>query len=879
MLEDVTLPYCQKITLFLPLCKAFEIYCPAPSERDLRASALCNKSLSSIYSCLDDENRRINTESCTTRADFAPPGNKYVLRGRPDFTPCAIDRYQPIRLWSNVSSQCIYKKSKCIGNGQFLYKNGTEELDTSCRCDYTRGYDFINKPRNACFCVPSEEDCSCYKKNCPQNGVLTPDYTCATDKEIPGQNSYACPIIVHDRLSTENITANVNSFLEEQMTEYSSRFVVFVVSAICTFLIAVEGFLLLLCYNGQDSETANLNIERDDDYIRYLEERRSNEELAIATEGTVKTATTSIERDDEHNGCPKELGPSTATTTTTSIERDYEHNGCLKELGPNKELTITAEGTATTTTTSIERDYEHNGCLKELGPNKELTITAEGTVTTTTKSIERDNEHNGCLKELEPNKELTITAEGTATTTTTSIEMDNEHNRCLKEVGPNKELTITAEGTVTTTTKSIERDNEHNECVKELGPNKEFTITAECTATTTTTSIEMDNEHNRYLKEVGPNKELTITAEGIVTTTTRRIERDYEHNGCLKELRPNKELTITAEDVCAERKITKEKTHLIRLQDLFRVVNSVVMQKIEEEISDANLEMPRLNSAEGFLLSLSREKREDILCISGIMYNQLNDMLESTSSCKTIERFANNPVFKSSMNNSLVLLLRFWLFTNGQDVPTNDFEKMPSDSNDPSLQADLSRIYLTRKNISTTDLEFVGAWETVFKAVVRLGESKVQKKVSKNEEMMTKEPYSCSCKDNTDSFGSEQFTNEERSCTIQLDDWFLNDKPKHCALFATVIRNGFILSGSHFKENEITQETARFHQICRKYSLDCDQVAESLRDIPRNYVMKENNHYRIPQSMYNFLCVYFGRHTELQDLFLQFVDGQFFMRE
>lgn len=100
-------------------------------------------------------------------------GNKYVLRGRPDFTPCVTDRYQPIRLWSNVSSQCIYKKSQCIGNGQIMYQNGTEESDSSCRCDLTRGYDFINKPRNASFCIPSEEDCSCYKKKCPHDGVLS----------------------------------------------------------------------------------------------------------------------------------------------------------------------------------------------------------------------------------------------------------------------------------------------------------------------------------------------------------------------------------------------------------------------------------------------------------------------------------------------------------------------------------------------------------------------------------------------------------------------------------------------------------------------------------------------------------------------------------
>lgn len=79
---------------------------------------------------------------------------------------------------------------------------------------------------------------------------------------------------------------------------------------------------------------------------------------------------------------------------------------------------------------------------------------------------------------------------------------------------------------------------------------------------------------------------------------------------------------------------------------------------------------------------------------------------------------SDNPVFKSSMNYGLVLLLRFWLLSNGQKAPTNDFEKMPS-TNDTSIQADLSRIYLSKKDISITDLEPVGAWETVFQVSVQ----------------------------------------------------------------------------------------------------------------------------------------------------------------
>lgn len=90
--------------------------------------------------------------------------------------------------------------------------------------------------------------------------------------------------------------------------------------------------------------------------------------------------------------------------------------------------------------------------------------------------------------------------------------------------------------------------------------------------------------------------------------------------------------------------MTKEKTHSTRLQDLFRVVNRVVMQKIEEEILKANLEMLHLDSAENFLPSLSREKKEDVLCISGIICHQLIEKLGSIPPCKTIKIFASKIV-------------------------------------------------------------------------------------------------------------------------------------------------------------------------------------------------------------------------------------------
>lgn len=95
-------------------------------------------------------------------------GRKNVLRGGLDADICSLERYQPwpIKFYTNVSTNCIFLKSACNEEGQITYDNGNRNTDTTCRCDYKRGYAFLVKPRNPCVCVPSQEDCSCYHKTC-----------------------------------------------------------------------------------------------------------------------------------------------------------------------------------------------------------------------------------------------------------------------------------------------------------------------------------------------------------------------------------------------------------------------------------------------------------------------------------------------------------------------------------------------------------------------------------------------------------------------------------------------------------------------------------------------------------------------------------------
>lgn len=58
------------------------------------------------------------------------------------------------------------------------------------------------------------------------------------------------------------------------------------------------------------------------------------------------------------------------------------------------------------------------------------------------------------------------------------------------------------------------------------------------------------------------------------------------------------------------------------------------------------------------------------------------------------------------MDYDLILLLRFWLSSNEQEVPTIQFEEKPSKV-DTSIQADLSRIYLTRKRYQNSSIKTI----------------------------------------------------------------------------------------------------------------------------------------------------------------------------
>ncbi|CAG2202324.1 unnamed protein product [Mytilus edulis] len=154
-----------RILILFHACVAFPFKCPEPAQWSLRARSHCPDP--SKYFCLKNDLINDYSENCTV-IDFLQPGRKHVLRGGLDADICSSERYQPwpMTFYTNVSTNCIFLKSLCKEEGQVVNENGNRNTDTTCKCDYTKGYDFLVKPRNPCFCVPLEEDYSCYLKTC-----------------------------------------------------------------------------------------------------------------------------------------------------------------------------------------------------------------------------------------------------------------------------------------------------------------------------------------------------------------------------------------------------------------------------------------------------------------------------------------------------------------------------------------------------------------------------------------------------------------------------------------------------------------------------------------------------------------------------------------
>ncbi|XP_052067049.1 uncharacterized protein LOC127706463 isoform X1 [Mytilus californianus] len=202
------------LVLMVPEVLDFDLQCPGSGHWKYRSEAIgCSNSIT--YYCLFYILNEEYTENCTG-PDFDQEGLRRVLRPGFDSEPCSSNRYQPFPFNTTGHSVCVYDKSVCSEEGQIAYDTETTTNDRTCRCDYTKGYAFVTRPR--CSCKPSEEDCSCYLVHCDNDSFLSADYQCIT-KEKDTRDT-VCPKI---KLKKVNNTNNKRSGLHVQLKGYFKR--------------------------------------------------------------------------------------------------------------------------------------------------------------------------------------------------------------------------------------------------------------------------------------------------------------------------------------------------------------------------------------------------------------------------------------------------------------------------------------------------------------------------------------------------------------------------------------------------------------------------------------------------------------------------------
>lgn len=119
-------------------------------------------------------NKSVLTQTVFTNIYVSISGNKYVIKSVPAGEKCDTNKFQPVKLWLNESSDCEFFKDKCSAQGQTIFRNLTTKEDRTCRCCLEMGFAYIRPPKNRCFCNPFQEDCSCYLKKSSATKNISP---------------------------------------------------------------------------------------------------------------------------------------------------------------------------------------------------------------------------------------------------------------------------------------------------------------------------------------------------------------------------------------------------------------------------------------------------------------------------------------------------------------------------------------------------------------------------------------------------------------------------------------------------------------------------------------------------------------------------------
>ncbi|XP_052103505.1 uncharacterized protein LOC127736989 [Mytilus californianus] len=201
-----------------PCVKGFNIICPGQHQRIFRSKEFCKTIENPVYLCLYNTFSLQYSENCTKMEYASRKGRKIVLSPAINEIDCKDDRFQPIPFTTNSFTDCLFGKSKCNEEGQVLISDGSTIMDRTCRCDYRNGYAYVTQPKDKCFCVPSQEDCSCFSKHCKENEMFSADYRCVL---MNSSRSNVCGEILDGPPTTE--TTNINNIFVDNK-EYPRSF-------------------------------------------------------------------------------------------------------------------------------------------------------------------------------------------------------------------------------------------------------------------------------------------------------------------------------------------------------------------------------------------------------------------------------------------------------------------------------------------------------------------------------------------------------------------------------------------------------------------------------------------------------------------------------
>ncbi|XP_052077842.1 uncharacterized protein LOC127715717 isoform X2 [Mytilus californianus] len=235
------------INLVSSVTTEYDFKCPHESHRMIRAHWHCNTTEEN-YSCLKDVREDSYRESCLYKSDFVRMGQKYVIKGNRRSMNCTVKRYQPFKFYSSQLSKCAFMKSSCDEEGQLIFTAGSTKEDSTCNCDYTRGYTFLVRPRNIRFCMPEQEDCTYYLTTCPQNNGLSSDYECTQD---PMSSSFVSFIVQPKSKKNETVKhGNLDAF-QYNLALPTRQYRIVAVTTICVTSLIVIALVLYSRYHGQ----------------------------------------------------------------------------------------------------------------------------------------------------------------------------------------------------------------------------------------------------------------------------------------------------------------------------------------------------------------------------------------------------------------------------------------------------------------------------------------------------------------------------------------------------------------------------------------------------------------------------------------------------